>query len=383
MRYLTISILVFCFACSPKIIDLKIKVKSQVPISAQEAICIAGNHLSLGNWNPGAITLSQINSDENLWEIELQFPKGTELAFKFTKGSWDTEAINIDGKVQNNYLLTVEKDTSLYFEIPFWKDSLSKLPPEITGNYVFHEDFPVQNLPNRDVIVWLPPSYEKENAKNYPVLYIQDGQNVFDPNTSYHGVDWRIDEIADSLIKAEKIEEFIGVAIYCNSGNRTEEYSDHEPYGDYYQEFMCCQLKPFIDSTYRTKQDAKNTAVIGASMGGLIAFIMAWEYPDVFGNAGCMSSAFKFSYTEEPDFDYVEDVVNYTGEKQDINLYMDNGTEDLESLLQPGNDEMMKALNEKGYPFEWYLDKGATHNEMAWSKRVWRPLVQFFGKENQ
>jgi predicted alpha/beta superfamily hydrolase len=207
---------------------------------------------------------------------------------------------------------------------------------------------------------------------------MHDGQNVFDPYTSTLGHDWRVDEIADSLIRAGAIEEFICVAVYCDNDVRGAEYSDDPDLGEKYQDFMCCQLKPWIDSVYRTKTGAEHTAVMGASMGGLISFILAWEYPHVFSKAGCMSPAFKMK-EGNIGVDYVEEVLADRLTRE-IEIYIDNGTLDLEARLQPGIDEMLKVLDQKGYDYVWYLDQGAPHNEIAWSARVWRPLVQFFGK---
>jgi predicted alpha/beta superfamily hydrolase len=262
--------------------------------------------------------------------------------------------------------------------VEFWKDSLLQTDPEITGQYRIHDDFPVQGLDARRVIVWLPPSYESDTNREYPVLYMHDGQNVFDPYTSTLGFDWRVDEIADSLIRTGEIEEFICVAVYCDPDVRGDEYSDDPDKGEKYQDFMCCQLKPWIDSVYRTKDAAEHTAVMGASMGGLISFILAWEYPDVFTKAACLSPAFKIK-VGSIEVDYVEDVMSAT-QPRDIELYIDNGTLDLEAELQPGIDEMLKTLDAKEHAYVWYLDHGAPHNEKAWSARVWRPLVQFFGK---
>ena len=146
-----------------------------------------------------------------------------------------------------------------------------------------------------------------------------------------------------------------------------------------YMDFLVNKLKPFIDSEYRTLPDAENTAVAGSSLGGLITFMIAWNYPDVFSKAACFSSALKIQ-----DLNYVDTVVNYSGTKKEIKLYIDNGGKGLESELQPGTDEMIVALQNKGYELGkdiiWYVDKNAFHSEIAWAERIWRPLIFFFGK---
>jgi predicted alpha/beta superfamily hydrolase len=352
------------------------EVISQSPLKEGEQIFITGNQPSLGMWNASATTL--IRSGD-VWRKTLAFPVGTKLEFKLTKGTWDSEAMTREGRSPGNYAFEVRGDTTVAYTIPFWKDSVYNTAPAISGNYQIHEDFPAIGLASRRVIVWLPPSYDSAPQRRYPVLYMHDGQNVFDPYTSTLGYDWRVDEIADSLMKAGEIEEFICVATYCNPGVRAQEYSDDPDLGEKYQDFMCCQLKPWIDSTYRADPRPEHTAIMGASMGGLISFIMAWEYPEVFSMAACMSPAFKVALNGVVTVDYVDNVIRDT-DVRDINLYIDNGTVDLEAILQPGIDEMLRALDDKGYQYQWSLDEGAPHNEIAWSARVWRPLLQFFGK---
>ena len=144
-------------------------------------------------------------------------------------------------------------------------------------------------------------------------------------------------------------------------------------------DFIVNNLKPFIDRKYRTLPDKENTAVCGASLGGLISLMLVWNYPQVFSKAACLSSAFKID-----QLDYVDTVANYTSKKKDIKLYIDNGGIGLETGLQPGTDEMIVALQNKGYELGkdiiWYVDKNASHSEIAWAERIWRPLLFFFGK---
>jgi enterochelin esterase-like enzyme len=365
-----------CFAgCKSGDPVLTIEVTSGYPLPEVDTVYITGNQSEFGNWNPRHASLHR---NGNSWTGQFAFPAGTSLEFKFTKGSWESEALNDEKRVPGNNMLTLQRDTLVQYHIPFWKDSLLNTAPMISGVYEMHDSFPVRGLEARRVIVWLPPSYATASEKEYPVLYLHDGQNVFDPHTSTLGHDWRIDEIADSLIRKGEIEEFIAVAVYCNPDVRAKEYSDDPDLGEKYQDFLCCQLKPSIDSTYRTKEDAENTAIMGASMGGLISFIMAWEYPDVFSKAACMSPAFKIRRTGI-GVDYVEDVQKISSIR-DIELYIDNGTLDLEAELQPGIDEMLQTLDARNQEYVWYLDEGAAHNERAWSARAWRPLLQFFGK---
>lgn len=353
-------------------VKIKIIVTSNKVDSTQK-VFIAGNRSELGNWNPGLISFEKLN--DTSWAKKFLFEKNSILEFKFTKGSWGNEALNENGSIPGNETLKVLNDTIIYEKINNWKDSRVNLKSQITGNVHYRKNFNGKDILPRDIIVWLPPSYDSLSNKKYPVLYMQDGQNVFDPGTSSFGVDWQIDETTDSLIKIKAIEEIIVVGIY-NTYQRGSEYNQTD-LGYAYMRFIVKELKPFIDSTYHTLPDRKNTAVGGSSSGGLISFMMLWEYPDIFSKAACISPAFKIS-----DIDFVSSVKNYSGNKKDIKIYIDNGGVGLEEELQPGIDEMLIALKDKGYmenqDLLWVKDSSAEHDEAAWAKRVYRFLEFFF-----
>lgn len=244
---------------------------------------------------------------------------------------------------------------------------------KIIGRTEYHKNFRSEILKNeRDIILWLPPSYFQEINRRYPVLYMHDGQNLFDPDTSYAGMDWQVDETASKLIKKDKIKEIIVVGIN-NTADRLEEYSFGEK-ADKYIRFITEELKPFIDKNYRTKNDRENTAVIGSSMGGLISFIIAWKHPEIFSKAGCMSSS--FYYNNEKVFSMIDE---YKGEKKQIKYYIDHGED---GLLR--GQKMFCKLTQLGYiigtDVDYFYAPGAEHNEKEWAKRLERPLVFFFGK---
>lgn len=335
-------------------------------------VFISGNNEILGNWQPGKNQLHKTNKT-NEFAIALSFPQNAIFDYKFTRGTWDTERLQDDGTLPANFSHTAHKDTTLVFTINRWRDQGIKYKGQITGTVEYHRNMAFPGILNRDVIVWLPPGYEK-TTNNYAVIYMHDGQNIIDPSTSYAGIDWQVDETADSLIRNNKIEPIIIVGIY-NSEERTPDYSDTVT-GRAYQKFIIEKLKPLIDTTYRTNNGAQNTAIFGSSMGGLASFLLAWNHPEVFGKAGCFSPAFI------APFDSAVSMVNSAKHKKQILIYIDNGTVELEARLQPGCDAMLKALRNKGYrdgdDLMWFLDEGAEHNEAAWGKRFWRSLVFLF-----
>lgn len=246
---------------------------------------------------------------------------------------------------------------------------------EIIGGAKYHREFESTFLSSkRDLIVWLPPGYDSRRNKNkqYPVLYMHDGQNILDPKTSYAGKDWRIDEILSSLIKKKKIKEIIVVGIY-NSPDRLDEYSLSEK-GNNYLQFLAKEVKPFVDLTYRTMPERENTAVMGSSMGGLISFYAGWFYPEIFSMVACMSSS--FYYNDDKSLRMVEE---YDGPKKSVKFYIDHGED---GLIR--GQKMFSLLSQKGYiigtDVDYFYAPGAEHNEAEWASRLERPLLFFFKK---
>jgi len=157
------------------------------------------------------------------------------------------------------------------------------------GEVEYQRAFRAVKLANvRDVAVLLPKSYRTAAGKRYPVLYMHDGQNCFDPSTSFLGVDWQVDETVAALNERGTLQETIVVAV-SNTSGRMREYAD-TPAGHDYMDFLAHDLKPFIDGKYRTLTDRDNTAVMGSSMGGLISFLCLIYHPEVFGKADCLST---------------------------------------------------------------------------------------------
>lgn len=346
---------------------------SSVPSGSD--VYVAGNTRDLGEWQAGAVKLTKISAE--VWEKSFTAEAGERLEFKFTLGEWGNEALKSDGSVPPNNVLIVSADTTAEYTIVKWNNGQRHNEGKITGNVRYHEKLDWPGINARDVIVWLPPDYGLDAGVRYPVLYMHDGQNIIDPATSSFGVDWGADETADRLIRAGKMKSIIIVGIY-NTRNRTAEYS-YTDNGYAYMKFITDKLKPLIDSTYLTLPDRNNTATMGSSMGGLISLMLAWEHPEVFSMAGCLSPAFKIQ-----QLNYNKFLKKYDGPDKDIKLYIDNGGVGLEAELQPGIEDAISILKEKGFSegknLLVYFDKSAEHNERAWASRLWMPMLFMFGK---
>jgi predicted alpha/beta superfamily hydrolase len=228
------------------------------------------------------------------------------------------------------------------------------------------------------LIVWLPPNYEEETDRRYPVLYVHDGQNLFDPATAFAGVDWQLDETADSLIRANKIDPMIIVGM-ANTPARLDEYSPRK--GRDYAAFLIDEVKPFVDRAYRTLPQRQHTAVMGSSLGGLISFYLAWWHPEVFSMTGCISAS--WMWENGAAFQMVE---NDAVPTPDLEIYLDHGSEGDEGRQSWVYRSMRDALMSRGFKLgrnlAYYFGLGDEHNEAAWGRRVWRPLVFFFGRKS-
>jgi len=374
---LLISILAIqiCFAQTEKQIRFIVHPDN---LPDNSVVYITGNNSVLGDWKPDVLPLKKTESSD--WEVTISLPDGFHLEYKFTLGSWEQEALDKDGSAPSNCVLDVMNDTIIYVKINSWSNKeKSNAVGQITGSVEYFHNLKGEGINDRDVIVWLPPGYYENSDIRYPVLYMHDGQNIVDPKTSAFGTDWQLDETADSLIKKHLIKPIIIIGVY-NTPDRSSEYAANDT-GYAYLNFILQKLKPLIDSVYRTLPGRENTATGGSSLAGMISFMLAWEHPEAFSMAICLSPAFKIYR-----YDFVTPVEQYSGSKKDIKLYIDNGVTGVDSLLQDGIDLMLSALEDKGFiegkDLYRFKDLAGNHNESSWAKRIWRPLISMFGNKN-
>jgi len=370
-----LSLLAFLFLSAPgfgQSARLSVKVIAHQRFSKTDSLVIMGNQQAFGSWfdfSAGKMT----KQNDTTWIYNGSFPVNTSLEFQITRGSWNKTALYTSGRYAAPHVpFLLKKDTLVTIRPANWNDLFNE---SITGTVQYYHNFEDHNLRyTRDVMVWLPPSYFKSPGKRYPVLYAHDGQNVFAPGSLYAG-EWRMDETADSLIRIGKTEEFIIVAIN-NTRDRWVEYSG-TPQGMAYIHFIVKNLKPFIDTHYRTKPDKNNTAAIGSSMGGLISFYMAWLHPEVFGKVACLSSGFAY------DDGHLVDKVSRSSKKiPGARIYLDCGDQELDKYFLPENNRMNDLLTKKHPEIKlmYRVYKGQAHNEYAWAKRLETPLTFLFRK---
>lgn len=264
----------------------------------------------------------------------------------------------------------------------------------------------------RRVVVWLPTSYS-QNGPKHAVLYMHDGQNLFDKAAAGYGMEWQIDENLDRLIREKKVRPTIVVGIY-NTPKRLQEYLPSkafatlppqyrdqiralyggEPLSEGYLKFIVRELKPMIDKRFNVKTDRENTAIVGSSMGALISLDAIDEYPQVFGEAGMMSTHWPLYIKpdDKPLTDAEYEAVSSTFERYlktalpnpaTHRLYFDHGSETLDANYARYQDRVDGVVARKGYRkwLNWMSLSfpGQKHNELSWSSRVAVPLQFLLG----
>lgn len=256
---------------------------------AGSPVFVAG---SFNSWKPDSTTFRFSNQS-----LTIRLPKGS-YEYKFTQGSWQTGETEPNGAGIENRKLVVNGDTTILVDIAGWADHFPQPQKRstVTENvHIIDTAFFMPQLNRyRRIWVYLPPGYASSHKK-YPVLYMHDGQNIFDDSTSYSG-EWGVDETLDTL--GPQTKECIVVAIDHGGDKRINEYSpfDMEKWGkgegDQYVDFLVKTVKPYIRKKYRTKRCRKHQFIAGSSMGGLISFYAMLKYPKEFGGAGVFSPAF-------------------------------------------------------------------------------------------
>lgn len=257
-----------------------------------DPIYVAGN---FNGWQPGLAEYRVQPRADGSYSLTLPSTTG-RLEFKFTRGTWDTEEVDGDGQVIPNRRWEVTGEATQDFAIAGWKDldGVATATPSTASDrvLVWQEAMDVPQLGReRRVWVYLPHGYEEGN-QHYPVLYMHDGQNLFDAATGFAG-EWSVDELLDSLQLP-----LIVVGVDNGGEHRINEYTPYRNArrgdggeGTAYVQFVVETLKPKVDAAFRTRPEAEHTAIMGSSLGSLISLHAAIEYPETFSKLGLLSSA--------------------------------------------------------------------------------------------
>jgi enterochelin esterase-like enzyme len=281
-----------------------------------------------------------------------------------------------------------------------------------TGKIERLENFPSKHVQARHVDVWLPDEFEslKASGQKFNVLYMHDGQMLFDAKTTWNKQAWNADQTVSRLMKSGDLSPTLIVGVWNNGPFRHSEYFPEKflphmsaeprqtlinkalkdkPLSDAYLRFLVEELKPYIDARYPTHKDAAHTAIMGSSMGGLISIYAMNEYPEIFGGAAGLSTHWIGGY--QPNSHIPLAAYVYLRDKlaspQTHKIYQDHGSTELDALYAPYQDFINQMVRDKGYVetgskpnFMTRIFSGTGHNEKAWSDRLQIPILFLLGK---
>ena len=336
---------------------------------------------NINNWRHNEIIMTQIG-DTNLYYAIAKTNNINKIEYKFVYFDKNLKSIEFTDPINKQIKL---QGYSLPPYCSFKRKNDNNKSKIILASENLKSE--IEHIKDRPIYVYIPPDYELHPSARYPVLYINDGENVFDDkfqNDMFGG--WHIHETCDNLIENGMIFPPIIVAI-PSVGNRIAEYSPDysdqkeglEGYGPHYIDYITKQVIPFINSNFRTYTEPENTAIVGSSLGGLLSFWAAMNNHEIFGNVGCLSPSFWFRSID--NFDSV-DLIRKKG-KLNLKIYLDHGdqgivkdhifeTRQVRNYLINGKWKLYKDLY-------YFHSRGDAHNEISWRKRFWRVLVFFFG----
>ncbi|HYC40846.1 MAG TPA: alpha/beta hydrolase-fold protein [Chitinophagaceae bacterium] len=333
--------------------------------TATDPLYVAGN---FNGWDPGSEKYRFRKKDDHYF-LEIELPEGF-YEFKITRGSWEKVECSGNGVPILNRVVQLNNDSRIEVNVEGWQDHFPARTRRSTATQQVHILDTAFRIPQLDrkrrVWIYLPKEYFR-TKKRYPVIYMHDGQNVFDDSTSGFG-EWGVDEFLDSARKKS-----IVVAVDHGGDRRLNEYSPYDlnlpnvplqsnkGEGDQYLDFLVRTLKPFIDRKYRTLKDKNNTIIAGSSMGGLISFYAVMKHPQVFGAAGVFSPAFWVAPR-------IYDEIRTRGRSTNARIYFFAGKLEGEAMV-PG---MLRALEHmhgvsRSKMISVIRDEGR-HNEATWRR---------------
>lgn len=329
--------------------------------------------------------------------------------YKYCSGpDWSYEELNADNSKVTDRTYAAADVVAKWTAIWSPEASVTQINNTLTvsDGTVTRYSFNSTNIGTRTVDVWLPAGYS--TAKKYAVLYMHDGQMLFDATQTWNSQEWKVDETVSQLMQSSLIKDVIVVGIWNSSTNRYSEYypkksmdylpSDvksvlmnnmaNDPKGDKYLGFITSELKPYIDKTYSVNTDAANTYVAGSSMGGLISWYALCEYPNVFGGAICMSTHWSDPTVDSPEIpnSFRKYLLATMPASTSHSIYFDHGTVGLDANYSANQllaDTIMKFKGYTAANFESLVFNGDGHNETDWANRFNVPLKFILAKSTQ
>ncbi|OAH72636.1 alpha-dextran endo-1,6-alpha-glucosidase [Chryseobacterium sp. FP211-J200] len=332
---------------------------------------------NINDWKPNDERFEFKKNAEGFYSLTIPAQTG-KIEYKITQGNWDIAETDENGNsIQNRVLENSDKSQIVELKISDWSAPKEKKHTTTSNVKILSENFTIPQLnTTRKIWIYLPPDYETSKTK-YPVIYMHDGQNLFDEFTSFSG-EWSVDETMDEIYKAMG-KSAIVIGIDNGGDKRLSEYSpwNNVKYktsgeGDLYVDFLAKTLKPYIDKTYRTEKQASKTLIMGSSMGGLISLYASAKYPTVFGKAGIFSPAFWF--VSENLKKYLN--INKNNLKNSKFYFVAGKNED--ETMAPEIENVNELLLKKSVPAKNIIvkiDEDGTHSESYWKRELKASLI--------
>ncbi|MEO8205853.1 MAG: alpha/beta hydrolase-fold protein [Chthoniobacterales bacterium] len=349
----------------------------------EEKIFISGNVEALGAWDSAkALALEY---QPAFHSAEIAAPEGTHLEYKITCGSWETEAVDAYGCVASNFRHEASGNETIRHVVADWKDRFKgQLTSARVHSQILNGD--------RELLVWLPPGYTTKQKTRFPVIYLNDGDTVFNPQTSvFSGIDWAADEWVIKLRSEGVLPEAIVVAICHPKGfspeGETLRNGDLSPQrrGAAYAEFLATELVPYIDTHYRTLANAGARTLGGANLGALNSLFTALHYPEIFSRIVCLSTSFEDVTQSLPAHSLqLQAMESAASLPAGVRVYFDYGTVGLDECYEPYHGDLGGILSEKGWKDgrEFVIRKiqDGSHDELSWRARFGEAL-RFLAKK--
>lgn len=378
MFFRKITYLILFFAMSFTFAQITIRISNTPQDTPLDATLYMASNLN--GWNPKDENYAFKKQRDGSFTLAIS-PKESTVEYKITQGSWDVAEGDPNGNSIGNRKIEINSATpkSLEIVVESWQKKIIKKSTTSKNVKILSESFDIPQLKTtRKVWIYLPEEYHTSEAR-YPVIYMADGQNLFDKATSYSG-EWRVDETMDSLKTLNKINAIV-VGIDNGGSERLNEYSPwkNEQYGgghgDAFADFLAQTLKPYIDTYFKTKNDAQNTALIGSSMGGLISLYTGVKYPEKFGKLGVFSPALWFSEADLKTY-----VQKNSSSLKNTKIYFVAGQNESKEMVNDINEivEILKAKGLSNQNLNVKIDEKGTHSEGFWAQQLPDALLWLF-----
>lgn len=349
--------------------EIVVRVPDDTPAWAK--LFLAGSG-PLGDWHPAGVPL--VPCDDGAHRAWPDLPPEFRGRFLVTQGRW--RAAETDARGREHPPRELHAAPHLEVRVGGWGRT----------SVHYHPDFHSRFVPRaRTVCVWVPPGYELHPERRYPVLYLNDGQNLFDPHTAFAGNPWWADEHAERAVRAGRVPPLILVGV-ANTGDRLHEYGPRRcgpararDLSRAYGRFLVEEVKPFIDAEYRTRPEPGHTGIGGSSMGGLIALHLAKWYPGTFGACMAMSASLWW----DREF-FLRTVDTATEWHRRCRVWLDVGDREARTPAASAATArrvrwLARLLRKRGARCELLEVPGGAHTEAAWGERLPRALAWLFG----